>query len=80
MYQVIEEVNSLLASVSGGTYPRLSPEEGNVIFASSYMNWSFTLKVRPLTLTLTPTLSYMNWSFTLKVRCRLTLDLASHLS
>jgi len=42
--QVIEEVNSLLASVSGGTYPRLSPEEGNVIFASSYMNWSFTLK------------------------------------
>ena len=58
MYQVIEEVNSLLASVSGGTYPRLSPEEGNVIFASSYMNWSFTLKVR----------------------CRLTLDLASHLS
>ena len=46
LLQVIEEVNSLLASVSGGTYPRLSPEEGNVIFASSYMNWSFTLKVR----------------------------------
>ena len=42
--QVIEEVNTLLASVSGGTYPRLSPEVGNVIFASSYMSWSFTLK------------------------------------
>ena len=84
--QVIEEVNSLLSSVSGGAhavqkwqwhgptplarqllppafshpqltrarparrvagrYPRLSPEEGNVIFAASSMNWSFTLKVR----------------------------------
>ena len=50
--QVIEEVNALLASVSGGLYPRLAPE--------------VTLTLAPaLTLTLTPNTSEVSVSLTL---------------
>ena len=41
--QVIEEVNVVVSATSGGAHPRLSPEEGSVIFASSLYNWAFTL-------------------------------------
>jgi len=41
--QCIEEVNTLLEQCSGGAHPRLSPDEGNVVFAASSMSWSFTL-------------------------------------
>ncbi|KAH8701153.1 putative U5 snRNP component Snu114 [Talaromyces proteolyticus] len=42
---VIEEVNSKIESVipGRGESRRLSPEKGNVAFASSSMNWCFTL-------------------------------------
>jgi len=42
--QVIEEVNTIISAATNGAHPRLSPEEGNVVFASSEMNWSFTLE------------------------------------
>ncbi|KAJ3279348.1 U5 small nuclear ribonucleoprotein component [Borealophlyctis nickersoniae] len=38
----VEEINSILGSVDEGT--RLSPELGNVCFASSQMGWCFSLK------------------------------------
>ncbi|KND01710.1 small GTP-binding protein domain [Spizellomyces punctatus DAOM BR117] len=38
----IEEVNSILATCTDGV--RLSPEAGNVCFASSQMGWCFSLK------------------------------------
>ena len=41
--QVIEEVNTVIAAATGGTHPRLSPEAGNVVFASALMDFSFTL-------------------------------------
>ena len=42
--QVIEEVNKVIQDASGGSHPRLAPEEGNVVFASAMLNWSFTLE------------------------------------
>lgn len=39
----IEEVNSIIVSVSGSEDTRVSPEKGNVCFASSQQGWSFTL-------------------------------------
>jgi len=42
--QVIEEVNAVLSAASGGEHPRLSPEDGSVIFASATMDWCFTLQ------------------------------------
>ena len=40
----IEEVNTIIAQTPGGEGIRLSPELGNVSFASSQMGWCFTLK------------------------------------
>lgn len=39
----IEEVNSIIASVDEDPEKRVSPERGNVSFASSSMGWCFTL-------------------------------------
>lgn len=39
----IEEVNSVIASINPDENLRLSPERGNVVFASTQMGWSFTL-------------------------------------
>ncbi|WWC88772.1 uncharacterized protein L201_003685 [Kwoniella dendrophila CBS 6074] len=40
----IEEVNSVIASIDPDESYRLSPERGNVAFASTQMGWCFTLK------------------------------------
>nr|ODN79206.1 U5 small nuclear ribonucleoprotein component [Cryptococcus depauperatus CBS 7841] len=40
----IEEVNSVIASIDPDDSYRLSPERGNVAFASTQMGWCFTLK------------------------------------
>ncbi|KAI7905398.1 P-loop containing nucleoside triphosphate hydrolase protein [Cokeromyces recurvatus] len=40
----IEEVNTIIRSVPGGHDIRLSPELGNVCFASAQMGWTFSLK------------------------------------
>ncbi|KAG0348168.1 U5 small nuclear ribonucleoprotein component [Podila humilis] len=40
----IEEVNTIIAETPGGKGIRLSPELGNVAFASSQMSWCFTLR------------------------------------
>ncbi|KAG0264886.1 U5 small nuclear ribonucleoprotein component [Actinomortierella ambigua] len=40
----IEEVNTIISQTPGGEGIRLSPELGNVCFASSQMGWCFTLK------------------------------------
>lgn len=40
----IEEVNSVIASVDPDEKYRLSPERGNVAFASAQMGWCFTLE------------------------------------
>ncbi|KAJ3333651.1 U5 small nuclear ribonucleoprotein component, partial [Blyttiomyces sp. JEL0837] len=40
----IEEVNGILMDCPGGEKMRLSPELGNVCFASGQMGWSFTLR------------------------------------
>ncbi|WVR06266.1 hypothetical protein IAU60_003296 [Kwoniella sp. DSM 27419] len=40
----IEEVNSIIASIDPDDSHRLSPEKGNVAFASTQMGWCFTLR------------------------------------
>jgi len=40
---VIDQVNSLVQRASNGRYPIVSPEEGNVAFASALHGWLFTL-------------------------------------
>ncbi|KAI9496059.1 P-loop containing nucleoside triphosphate hydrolase protein [Zychaea mexicana] len=40
----IEEVNSIIKATPGGENIRLSPERGNVCFASSQTGWCFSLK------------------------------------
>ncbi|WVQ80717.1 hypothetical protein IAT38_002822 [Cryptococcus sp. DSM 104549] len=40
----IEEVNSIIASIDPDDSYRLSPERGNVAFASAQMGWCFTLR------------------------------------
>ncbi|CAD6591542.1 MAG: hypothetical protein TREMPRED_000116 [Tremellales sp. Tagirdzhanova-0007] len=40
----IEEVNSFIASIDPDDSYRLSPERGNVAFASTQMGWCFTLR------------------------------------
>ncbi|RXK41631.1 U5 small nuclear ribonucleoprotein component [Tremella mesenterica] len=40
----IEEVNSMIASIDPDPSLRLSPERGNVAFASTQMAWCFTLR------------------------------------
>jgi U5 small nuclear ribonucleoprotein component len=40
----IEEVNSVIASIDDDEQYRLSPELGNVAFASTQMGWCFTLR------------------------------------
>ncbi|KAG0053013.1 U5 small nuclear ribonucleoprotein component [Gryganskiella cystojenkinii] len=40
----IEEVNTIISQTPGGKGIRLSPELGNVTFASSQMGWCFSLK------------------------------------
>lgn len=39
----IEEVNTVISSVDPDEKLRLSPERGNVAFASTQMGWCFTL-------------------------------------
>ncbi|KAF9584462.1 U5 small nuclear ribonucleoprotein component [Lunasporangiospora selenospora] len=41
---IIEEVNKVISQTPGGESIRLSPELGNVCFASSQMSWCFSLK------------------------------------
>uniref|UniRef100_A0A7S4BS45 Tr-type G domain-containing protein n=2 Tax=Chrysotila carterae TaxID=13221 RepID=A0A7S4BS45_CHRCT len=41
--QVLEEVNSAVSAASAGAHPRLSPESGSVVFASSMFNACFSL-------------------------------------
>lgn len=40
----IEEINTIIASVNPDESFRVSPERGNVVFASTQMGWSFTLQ------------------------------------
>ncbi|KAH8088033.1 P-loop containing nucleoside triphosphate hydrolase protein [Filobasidium floriforme] len=40
----IEEVNAVIASINPDESMRISPERGNVVFASTQMGWSFTLQ------------------------------------
>lgn len=40
----IEEVNSIIASIDSDDQYRVSPERGNVAFASTQMGWCFTLQ------------------------------------
>ncbi|OZJ04688.1 116 kDa U5 small nuclear ribonucleoprotein component [Bifiguratus adelaidae] len=40
----IEQVNTIIRSTPGGENIRLSPEKGNVAFASGQMGWCFTLE------------------------------------
>mmetsp|Transcript_1942 Transcript_1942/g.4164 ORF Transcript_1942/g.4164 Transcript_1942/m.4164 type:complete len:992 (-) Transcript_1942:146-3121(-) len=42
--QVIEEVNACLHAASTGTHPRLTPEDGSVVFASALFNCCFSLR------------------------------------
>ena len=41
--QVIDEVNAVVASASGGAHPPLSPEDGSVVFGASSFRASFSL-------------------------------------
>ena len=41
---VIDSVNAFVAHQSNGRYPRLSPDRGNVVFASSMHGYAFTLE------------------------------------
>lgn len=40
---VIEEVNTVISSINPDPALRVSPERGNVAFASASMGWCFTL-------------------------------------
>ena len=42
--QTIEEVNTVISELDPDPKLRVSPEKGNVAFASSEMGWCFTLK------------------------------------
>ena len=42
--QVIDEVNAVVASASGGAHPPLSPEDGSVVFGASSFRASFSLE------------------------------------
>ncbi|KAK4056965.1 hypothetical protein OIO90_001865 [Microbotryomycetes sp. JL221] len=42
--QTIEEVNTVISEINPDPKLRVSPERGNVAFASSQMGWCFTLK------------------------------------
>jgi U5 small nuclear ribonucleoprotein component len=44
MLHCIEEVNNFIKSIQPSSPSRLSPERGNVLFASAEMEWCFTLK------------------------------------
>lgn len=41
---IIDSVNAYVAHQSNGRYPRLSPDRGNVVFASSLHGYAFTLE------------------------------------
>lgn len=42
LLNIVESVNVLVQEASRGRYPKLSPERGNVAFASSQHGWCFT--------------------------------------
>jgi 116 kDa U5 small nuclear ribonucleoprotein component len=44
LLNLVESVNDLVGKASQGRYPRISPELGNVTFASAQHGWCFTLK------------------------------------
>lgn len=44
LLNVLDSVNELVGQVSRGRYPKISPERGNVAFASSQHGWCFTLE------------------------------------
>ena len=43
LLHIIERVNDVIGKASRGRYPKLSPERGNVAFASAQHGWLFTL-------------------------------------
>lgn len=42
--QTIEEINTVISNIDPSPEHRVSPEKGNVAFASASMGWCFTLK------------------------------------
>lgn len=44
LLNIVESVNVLVQEASRGRYPKLSPERGNVAFASSQHGWCFTTR------------------------------------
>jgi 116 kDa U5 small nuclear ribonucleoprotein component len=44
LLNLVESVNDLVGRASQGRYPKISPELGNVAFASAQHGWCFTLK------------------------------------
>mmetsp|Transcript_28010 Transcript_28010/g.39380 ORF Transcript_28010/g.39380 Transcript_28010/m.39380 type:complete len:1043 (-) Transcript_28010:186-3314(-) len=43
LLNLIDSMNDLIGKASNGRYPKLSPERGNVAFASALHGWCFTL-------------------------------------
>jgi len=43
LLNLLDSINDLVGQVSKGTYPKLSPERGNVAFCSAQHGWLFTL-------------------------------------
>ncbi|KAI2501449.1 Elongation factor G [Fragilaria crotonensis] len=44
LLHLVESVNDLVAQASNGRYPKISPDRGNVAFASAQHGWCFTLQ------------------------------------
>ena len=44
LQHLVDSFNELVGQVSKGRYPKISPERGNVAFASSQHGWCFTLE------------------------------------
>jgi U5 small nuclear ribonucleoprotein component len=44
LLNLVESMNELIGHASQGRYPQLSPDRGNVFFASAQHGWGFTLK------------------------------------
>mmetsp|Transcript_5060 Transcript_5060/g.7322 ORF Transcript_5060/g.7322 Transcript_5060/m.7322 type:complete len:1028 (-) Transcript_5060:256-3339(-) len=44
LLNLVESMNELIGHASHGRYPKVSPDRGNVAFASSQHGWCFTLK------------------------------------
>ena len=44
LLNLIDSINNLVGQASGGRYPKLSPDRGNVAFSSAQHGWLFTLE------------------------------------